>query len=81
MAWRVVGVRGVEATPGSDAMLAAVVDIEQDHHRRHILVELTETARVTGKTLNARAVVQEFLGWDEPRKRLKVSMGGVSVAE
>jgi hypothetical protein len=30
MAWRVVGVRGVEATPGSDAMLAAVVDIEQD---------------------------------------------------
>lgn len=81
MPWKIDGVQKTETSPGRDTVDAALVTVTKDGDERRIVVELAGTAAATGKTLDAREAVRDWLNDDEPPKRIIVGTYGPQPSE
>jgi hypothetical protein len=84
MAWRIVETHSVATSSDRDTVKAHLVTIERDGEERRVMVELAGPAAASGRTLDAPgawAVVQEYLGVDDPPRHLIVTSAGVQPAE
>jgi len=70
-----------KSTPASNNDIEPGRARERDGETRRIIVELADTARASGMTLDARSAVREFLTQEETPSRLIVTTHGVRVAE